>query len=398
MSKKDTKDIVLILLSSFFYFASPSLVGPLITGFTSDLGGSGLLMGIVGGLMSFCSLFCRPFIGNIVDKLSKYKVSTIGIGLMIFACIGYVLAPNPYIILMARIVNGIGFSCCSICISTWMANLLPEDKMGSGMGIYGTMQALSAAIAPSLGIYIFERVGYRYALSVAMIFAILSLICIQFIHNKGTISKTEGKSKIAIKLIDKRVLSTAVIVMLFAIPFFATQSFLVNYAKERNLDISVSLFFMIYAIVLLILRVSLKKLFDTVAFEVFLFVSTISGICGVILLTIMNSNLEMFIAAFFMAAGYGIMCSVCQARAMLISEKHNRGLANSTYYIGIDLGMTLGPVIGGILFSYVDIHYFYPCLFITFPLIIMVYFIDKLHVKLEIKAIQNQKVLNNQLD
>lgn len=378
MYKNSTRDIILILLSNFFYFASSSLVGSLITGFTADLGGSGMLMGVAGGLMSFCSLFCRPFIGNIVDKLSKYKVSTIGMGLMALACVGYVAAQDPYMILVLRIINGVGFSCCSICISTWMANLLPEDKMGSGMGVYGTMQALAAAIAPSLGIYVFQRTGYRPALSIALVSAIISLLCIQFIHNKGEADRTtDTKSGISIKLIDKRVLPVAITVMLFAIPFFATQSFLVKYAEERNLSISVSLFFMVYAVILLILRLSLKKLFDTAAFELFLFAGVFSGVCGVVFLAVMKNNIEMFLAAFFMAGGYGIMCSVCQARAMLIADKHNRGLANSTYYIGIDAGMTLGPVIGGALFAYLDIQWFYPCLLVTFPLIVIVYFIDR---------------------
>ena len=35
--------------------------------------------------------------------------------------------------------------------------------------------------------------------------------------------------------------------------------------------------------------------------------------------------------------------------------KEKRGLANSTYYIGLDLGMTLGPLIGGALYGGLDI-------------------------------------------
>lgn len=380
MQSKKSRDIILILLSSFFYFASPSLVGPLVAGFTADLGGSGLMMGIAGGLMSFCSLFCRPFVGNLADRRSKYTVSMIGIGLMALACAGYIAAQHPYMIIVARIINGVGFSCCSICISTWMANLLAEDKMGSGMGLYGTMQALAAAVSPSLGICVLQKAGYRPAFGIALACAVLSMLCVQFIHDRGMPAPTAA-SKAPIKLIDRKVLPVAAIVMLFAIPFFATQSFLVNYIQARNIDVSVSLFFMVYAIVLLVLRVSLKKLFDTVPFGGFLSASTICGAAGVALLHIMDSNIEMFLAALFMAGGFGIMCSVCQSRAILIAEKQNRGLANSTYYLGIDVGMTLGPAVGGVLFSYVDINCFYPYLLLTFPLITAVYFIDKFNAK-----------------
>ncbi len=42
-------DIILILISSFFYMSSPMLVTPLITGYSESLGASAAMMGIIGG-------------------------------------------------------------------------------------------------------------------------------------------------------------------------------------------------------------------------------------------------------------------------------------------------------------------------------------------------------------
>lgn len=67
------------------------------------------------------------------------------------------------------------------------------------------------------------------------------------------------------------------------------------------------------------------------------------------------------------------MCSVCQSTAILLAGKEKRGLANSTYYIGLDLGMALGPILGGALYGSLDIRYFYPALLATVPLGILVY-------------------------
>ena len=105
-----SKDILLVLAATFFYMASPMLVTPLITGFTESIGASAALMGIVGGMMNLCSLVCRPFAGNLADKISKYRVSLIGAVLMAAACIGYMTAKYPAVIILSRIVNGIGFS------------------------------------------------------------------------------------------------------------------------------------------------------------------------------------------------------------------------------------------------------------------------------------------------
>ena len=67
------------------------------------------------------------------------------------------------------------------------------------------------------------------------------------------------------------------------------------------------------------------------------------------------------------------MSSVCQSTAILLAGKEKRGLANSTYYIGLDLGMALGPMIGGVLYGQLDIALFYPALLMAAPLVGAVY-------------------------
>ena len=178
-----------------------------------------------------------------------------------------------------------------------------------------------------------------------------------------------------LEIVDKKVLPIAMIIMLFAIPYCATQSFLVNYVEAGNLSVSVSLFFPLYAVVLLVLRLTMRNLFDRLPFRVFLIGSSGSAFLAILALALMHNNMMLFFAALFMAGGYGIMCSVCQSTAILLAGPEKRGLANSTYYIGLDLGMALGPVLGGLLFGNLSLSLFYPVLLITVPLILLIYFI-----------------------
>lgn len=180
-----SKDIILVLTATFFYMSSPMLVTPLITGFTESIGASAAVMGFVGGLMNLCSLICRPLAGNLADRLSKYRVSLIGAVFMSIACAGYILALNEAVVVAARIINGIGFACCSVCMATWMSNMLPKEKIGSGMGVYGTMNALGMAVAPAIGVSVYQRFGYRTAFCIALVFSIAIIIAIQFIKDKG---------------------------------------------------------------------------------------------------------------------------------------------------------------------------------------------------------------------
>ena len=373
---KNKRDILLVMAASFFFMACPMMVTPLITGFAGTLGASGTIMGLIGGLMNMCSMVCRPFAGNLADFNSKYRLSTIGALITAAACLLYVLADSTVVLVIARMINGIGFSLCSVCMTTWLASLLPRNRVGSGMGLYGTMNAIAMAVGPVVGIKIHDYLGYHVAFVAATALAVLMAVMVQFVGDKGKPKFTRAELKArggGFKIIDKNVAPVAIIITLFTIPYCATQSFLVTYAEVRDLDVSVSLFFPAYAVVLIVLRLSLRNLFDKLPFHVFLIASALSELLAILFLTVMKNNTVMLLASCFLAGGYGIMSSVCQSTAILLAGKEKRGLANSTYYIGLDLGMTLGPVIGGALYGGLDIGWFYPVLMATMPLAGVVY-------------------------
>ena len=372
-----SRDILLVLAASFFYFACPMLVAPVITGFSGSIGASAALMGFIGGMMNICSLLCRPFAGNLADKVSKRRLSLAGTLMMAAACLGYMLALTPAVAAAARVVHGVGFACCSVCMATWMSNMLPRDKIGSGMGLYGAMNALAMALAPALGIFIYRLFGYRAAFGAAVLLSLAGSFIIMLIKDSGAPERqSSGERRGNLGFIHIKVVPVALIVMFFAIPYSATQSFLVGYTEARAMRVSAGLFFTSYAAVLLALRLCLKSWFDKLPFKIFLAASSASTIVSAACLTFMNGNIVLFCAAAFMAGSYGVMSSVCQSAAMLAAGPESRGLANSTYYIGFDLGMMLGPIFGGLLFGCAPLEFFYPALALAVPAAAAVYVIS----------------------
>lgn len=372
------KDIWFILVASFFYAASATAVLPIIAGFSESLGASAAMMGMIGGLMNFCSLFCRPIAGNLSDKISKYNLSMIGATVMLAGCLFCAISLNPFMVACARLVTGIGFSLCSVSMSTWLSDMLPKDKIGSGMGVYGMANALANAVAPSISLTVWECFGYRASLLLTTVYAAITVVLISFVKNKGEPSlKKQELNVTRNKIVEWRIFPIACITMLVAIPYFATQSFLVSYVINRNLDISINLFFPVYAAVLLTLRFLLKDYFDKLSFKILITGSTLCGAVGIILLAIMKNNLVLLIAAACMAGGYGLMCSICQSAAIILAGEGRRGIANSTFYVGLDLGMMLGPVIGGFLYGNVSIELFYPILLITVPIALIIAWTSK---------------------
>ncbi|WP_052831017.1 MFS transporter [Bifidobacterium animalis] len=376
-----TRDVALIMASTFFYMTSSMMGTPIIAGFSQSLGASGAVMGFLAGALSLSALICRPIAGNLSDRTSKRKLAVIGALIFLASNLGYYFVPNTAWLLAARILNGVGFACISVCLSTWLSMLLPISRMGAGMGLYGTMNALAQAVGPDLGIRASKAIGYRNTFLIAVGLTCCIVICVLLIKDGGKpprarLGRQQGGERHHIRLdslFEPRVIPIALIFMLFAIPYFANQSFIVDYANARHAHVIVSLFFPCYAITLLISRIVLRNWFDTKSFLFFMVIGTICQIVMLASLTVMRNNWFVVLAGLATVGAYGMMSSVTQARAVLIAGKARSGMANTTYYAGIDLGMFLGPLIGGFLYGGLPIIWFYPALLLTMPVAWTVY-------------------------
>lgn len=380
MAKKKSiysKDVILVMAASFFFMFSTMFINPLINGYAIHLGASSAFAGLIVGIMSIASMFLRPIAGNLTDKFSKYRLSLIG-GIMIFlGVVGYILAPSSGWLLLCRLVNGIGFVLCTVCMTTWLAFLVPRQHVGEAMGFYGLMNALSMALAPAVAINSYKIIGYKNAIIIAAVAALLMIISIQFVGNHAVPRprKEEKKHKHGFKIIQMNVLPVEILTTLFSIPYFTTQADIVRYVEQRHLNVAVGSYFLIYAIVLLAIRITLKSKFDTVRFGIWFWISTVSTALYILLLAFMKNNWEMALAAAGMAAGYGIIYSVLQSTALMLAPISEQGLASSTFYLGLDIGMSLGPILSGFIDSSLPIEWFYPVELILIPIALLVYLI-----------------------
>lgn len=112
-------------------------------------------------------------------------------------CMGHVLAPVPAVVGVCRVVNGIGYLLCSACMSTWIAEILPQDRVGAAMGIFGMMNALGVAIGPLLGIMLYQALGHRAAMAAAAVLAECSLVAVRCVNDADGAVLPAGDGKAA---------------------------------------------------------------------------------------------------------------------------------------------------------------------------------------------------------
>lgn len=369
-----TKDVILVMAASFFFMFSVMFVTPLINGYAISLGASAVFAGIITGIMSVVSMFLRPIAGNLTDRFSKYSLSFIGGVLILIGVAGYCFSPSGNWLLLFRLINGTGFVLATVCMTTWLAFLVPRSHVGEAMGFYGLMNALAMALAPALAINLYKVIGYKSALWLAVLATILMIVSIQFVGNHAKPKIIQNKKR-KIKIIQKDAIPVAMLTTFFAIPYFITQADIVVYVERQRFSIAVGYFFVIYAIALLLIRIVLKKYFDLIRFGIWFWLSLISMILFLIIATFMVNNWLMGLAAIMLSIGYGVIYSVNQSTALMLAPIEEQGLASSTFYLGLDIGMAAGPMIGGVTAQNLAPNYFYPVLLIIVPIILIIYFV-----------------------
>lgn len=377
MEKKQsiyTKDVILVMAASFFFMFSVMFVTPLINGYAISLGASAVFAGIITGIMSVVSMFLCPVAGNLTDRFSKYSLSFIGGVLILIGVAGYCLSPSGNWLLIFRLINGTGFVLATVCMTTWLAFLVPRSHVGEAMGFYGLMNALAMALAPALAINLYKVIGYKSALWLAVVAAILMIISIQFVGDHAK-PKINSSKKRKIKIIQKDAIPIALLTTFFAIPYFITQADIVVYVERQHFSIAVGYFFVIYAIALLLIRIGLKKYFDLIRFGFWFWLSLIATILFLIVAAFMVNNWLMGFAAIMLSIGYGVIYSVNQSTALMLAPIEEQGLASSTFYLGLDIGMAAGPMIGGVTAQNLAPAYFYPVLLVIVPIILIVCFV-----------------------
>jgi MFS family permease len=318
---------------------------------------------MISAVVTAAAVVCRPVTGNLSDRLPKFRLVVAGCAMMLAACLGCAFVPNLGVLVLMRCLHGVGYACCSLGMSTWLTMLLPADKLGSGVGIYGTVSAIAMAIAPTIGLRAKAFWGYRGSFLVAATCALIVIILALLTRDHGMpVAKAEKKHSASRKLVYPRVLPIAIALALITIPYTANKSFLVSYVERSKVAIQPDVFFLLYAGALVVLRTSLSKFFDKVSYAKFLLLGSLSLIASLACLRLMNGPVLLVAAAVFMAGSYGIMYSVSQAATASNAPAEQRGIAMGTFYLGLDFGSAMGPIVGGFLYGSFALNLFYPLL------------------------------------
>ena len=160
-------------VTNFFFFLSLN-VFVLLPLHIHQLGGTEIDIGIVMGCYSAVGIVCQPLIGPWVDAVGRRPFLLIGVGLLVMSTLLVTVTGSILGMALVRVLQGIAFSVFFVANFSHVIDLVPAEKRGWALGIYGVSGLLSTAVAPLIGEGVIRKFGFQPLFITSAIVAVVA--------------------------------------------------------------------------------------------------------------------------------------------------------------------------------------------------------------------------------
>ncbi len=315
------------------------------------LGATSVIVGLISGMFAATALIFKMISAPAIDTFNRKHVLMGSIGILLLSYIGYTFSYNMPMLIISRLLTGVGMAFTSTCCLTVASDSLPVEKMASGIGYFTLGTALSQALAPYAGLRAVEKIGYNKTFAVLAVLMVFTIFYVSTMKIEFTKTK---KFKITLSgIIAKQAVPGAVLLFFLNMTFSTVNSFLVLFAVSQGVEQSrIGIYFTVYAVTMLVSRPLIGTLADKIGTVRTIIPSMLAFAASFILISMADSLPAFLAAAFVSAFGYGGCFPTIQAVCMKSVPKERRGAASCTAYVGTDLSHLIGPVLAGAVVDY----------------------------------------------
>ncbi|HEV7248200.1 MAG TPA: MFS transporter [Shinella sp.] len=118
-------------------------------------------------------------IGRLGDLLGRRRLLLAGLALFSAASALCGFAPSLPLLIAARAAQGLGAAAMMALAMAFVSETVPKERIGSVMGLLGTMSAVGTALGPSLGGLLISGFGWPAIFLVAVPLGLLALLLVQ---------------------------------------------------------------------------------------------------------------------------------------------------------------------------------------------------------------------------
>ncbi len=348
---------IILMIMGLFDQMSFMMLRTLMTKYALTIGIAEGAAAVLISVMSIAALVMRPVAGGLVDRLNNKWLLLVSYLCEVGVMLLYFVAKSYATLMLVRILNGVFYSITTVATVTVAGSLLPEEKMGSGIGLFGMGMVFSIAFAAALGQLIFDHFGANGMFLAGLFCMAACLVLTLTLPNARRVQSKKAQSlrERLTGLLAKEALPASVLNFLFCLSYAVVGAYLLVYLDARTaagMGIGTAgAFYIVWGVVLFVVRPVAGRLYDKFGLvPVEILTILCYGACTV-LLALADAPAVLYIAAAVGSFGFGGSSPALQAHAFNAVGPERKGAANSTQQIGGDLGNAIGAAIYGGLFG-----------------------------------------------
>ena len=312
--------------------------------YADALGASTSMVGIVVSSFSISAILIRPFAGPAFDSFSRKRMLLMSQAIICLCMFLYGIVGTLEALIAVRLLHGIGIGCSGPLAMSLVSEFLPKDKFASGISIYALAQSFAQVIGPAVGLYLANAIGFSYSYFLASALLVIAIIGVALVKEPYH-ERLPYQLKLT-RMFAPEALSKGAALMLLATSFACMTSYIVLYGYSRGVE-DMGIFFVVYALCLVVTRPVFGKLADKFGTPRMLVFGILCFAASYVAISNAVDTTGFIIAAVVSSAGFGCCGPLLQSMALASVPESRRGAASNTAFTGLDLGMLLGPIIGG---------------------------------------------------
>ena len=340
------------MAANFSLFFAFYVLTPLLPLYLSEhFGATKDMIGLVLSGYTITALLFRPFSGYVVDSFPRKTVLMICFSAFAIFFAGYLAASTLLLFTIVRTLHGGPFGGLTVANSTAAIDVLPSSRRTEGIGYYGLSNNLAMAIAPTIGIWIYDLTD-----SFDFLFWLALLVACAGWLTDATVKFPEkeivrNKSKLSLdRFFLVRGWLLGVNMIAFGFSFGVLSNYLAIYGKEEmGITGGTGTYFLLCSLGLMASRLQGGKALRQGRLTHNAGLGMVISLIGYTMFILVPNGIGYYSSALLIGLGNGHMWPAFQNMTINVAHNNQRGTANSTILISWDIGMGLGILLGGVI-------------------------------------------------
>lgn len=160
-TRLDKKIFATLFFSLFATITGVGIVVPLLPVYASDMGASGLYIGMIFGVFSLSRTFLLPYFGRLSDRKGRKPLILTGLLAYALVSVAFIFATHVTHLIVIRFFQGFASAMIMPVVQAYVGDITPANEEGSTMGLFNMSLFFGLSVGPVAGGLINEHINFQ---------------------------------------------------------------------------------------------------------------------------------------------------------------------------------------------------------------------------------------------